>query len=61
MKIVDLKAITIQMNGWSYPIVRIDTDEGIYGLGEARDGSDKRLLQELKRFVVGEGIGKFNY
>jgi L-alanine-DL-glutamate epimerase-like enolase superfamily enzyme len=54
MKIVDLKAMTIQMNGWRYHIVRIDTDEGIYGLGEARDGSDKRLLLELKRFVVGE-------
>ena len=54
MKIVDLKAMTLQMNGWRYPIVRIDTDEGIYGLGEARDGSDKVLLLELKRFVVDE-------
>ena len=54
MKIVDLKAMVIQMNGWRYPIVRIDTDEGIYGLGEARDGSDKRLLLELRRLVIGE-------
>lgn len=42
------------MDGWRYPIVRIDTDEGIYGLGEARDGSDKRLLLELKPLVIGE-------
>ena len=51
MKIADLKA-TVVGRGW--PIVRIDTDEGIYGLGEARDGSDKELLLRLKRIVVGE-------
>ena len=54
MKITDLKATVIQMDGWRYPIVRVETDEGIHGLGEARDGSDKRLLLELKRLVVGE-------
>ncbi len=54
MKIVDVKAMTLQMNGWRYPIVQIETDEGILGLGEGRDGSDKRLLLELKRFLVGE-------
>jgi L-alanine-DL-glutamate epimerase-like enolase superfamily enzyme len=54
VKIVDLKAMTIRMNGWVYPIVKIETDDGIYGLGEARDGADKRLLLDLKRLIVGE-------
>ncbi len=54
MKIVDVKAMTLQMDGWRYPLVRIETDAGIAGLGEGRDGSDKRLLLDLKRFLVGE-------
>ena len=54
MKITDLRAMTIQLDGWRYPIVRIDTDEGVYGLGEGRDGSDKRLLQELRPMILGE-------
>ena len=54
MKITDLQALTIHMNGWRYPIVKLDTDEGIYGLGEGRDGSDQRLLVELKPYVLGE-------
>lgn len=54
MKITDLRTMTIQVDGWRYPIVRIDTDEGIYGLGEGRDGSDKRLLQELRPMILGE-------
>jgi L-alanine-DL-glutamate epimerase-like enolase superfamily enzyme len=54
MRITDLKACTIQMDGWRFPIVRVETDEDIYGLGEARDGSDKRQLLELKHLVVGE-------
>jgi L-alanine-DL-glutamate epimerase-like enolase superfamily enzyme len=54
VKIVDLKAMTIRMNGWLYPIVKIETDNGMYGLGEARDGADKRLLLDLKELIVGE-------
>jgi len=54
LRITGLRASTIQLDGWRFPIVRVDTDEGIYGLGEARDGSDKRQLLELKPLIVGE-------
>jgi L-alanine-DL-glutamate epimerase-like enolase superfamily enzyme len=54
MRITDLQATTVQLDGWRYPLVRVDTDEGIHGLGEARDGADPRLLRELKPRIVGE-------
>ena len=36
------------------PIVRLDTNQGIHGLGEVRDGSHKMYALMLKRLVVGE-------
>lgn len=34
-------------------IIRIDTNQGIYGLGDIRDGSDQRLALFLKSKIVG--------
>jgi L-alanine-DL-glutamate epimerase-like enolase superfamily enzyme len=35
-------------------IIRIDTNQGIYGLGEVRDGADERYALMLKSRILGE-------
>ena len=35
-------------------IIRIDTNQGIYGLGEVRDGADPRYALMLKSRILGE-------
>jgi L-alanine-DL-glutamate epimerase-like enolase superfamily enzyme len=36
------------------PIIRIDTNQGIYGLGEVRDGASKTYALSLKSRILGE-------
>lgn len=36
------------------PIIRIDTNQGIYGLGEVRDGASGRYALMLKSRILGE-------
>ena len=36
------------------PIIRIDTNQGIYGLGEVRDGASKNYALMLKARLLGE-------
>ena len=36
------------------PIIRIDTNQGIYGLGEVRDGADERYALMLKSRILGQ-------
>jgi L-alanine-DL-glutamate epimerase-like enolase superfamily enzyme len=36
------------------PIIRIDTNQGIYGLGEVRDGASKTYALMLKSRILGE-------
>src|SRR5690349_4900192 len=39
LKITDLRVATIVRAPMTCPIIRIDTNQGIYGLGELRDGA----------------------
>jgi L-alanine-DL-glutamate epimerase-like enolase superfamily enzyme len=36
------------------PIIRIDTNQGIYGLGEVRDGADEKYALMLKSRILGK-------
>ncbi len=36
------------------PLLRIDTNQGIYGLGDVRDGADKRYALFLKSRILGD-------
>ena len=36
------------------PIIRLDTNQGIYGLGEVRDGGSRRFALFLKSRLLGE-------
>jgi L-alanine-DL-glutamate epimerase-like enolase superfamily enzyme len=52
LKITDMRyALTNVMGGTA--IIRIDTNQGIYGLGEVRDGADVRYALFLKSRILG--------
>ncbi len=53
LKITDLRfALTTVLGGTA--IIRIDTNQGIYGLGEVRDGADPRYALMLKSRILGQ-------
>src|SRR5579863_6461850 len=55
LKITDLRVATIKKPGPSpCTIVRLDTNQGVYGLGEVRDLSSPTYALFLKSRVVGE-------
>ena len=55
LKITDLRVATVVKPGPSpCPIVRIDTNQGVYGLGEVRDGASTTYALFLKSRIVGE-------
>lgn len=53
LKITDLRYATTTVLGRT-SIIRIDTNQGIYGLGEVRDGADVRYALMLKSRILGE-------
>lgn len=70
LKITDMRAIRIASN-YDYPIIRIDTNQGVYGLGEVRDAGNEGIALVLKPHLLGrnplgiepilEKIRKFAY
>ena len=54
LKITDLRVATIARAPMTDPIIRIDTNQGIYGLGEVRDGANKYYALNLKSRILGE-------
>ncbi len=41
LRITDMRVVTIASN-FDYTIVRLDTNQGVYGLGEIRDGAPEK-------------------
>ncbi len=54
LKITDLRVATIWRAPMICPIIRIDTNQGVYGLGEVRDGASKTYALMLKSRLLGE-------
>jgi L-alanine-DL-glutamate epimerase-like enolase superfamily enzyme len=52
LRITDMRAIRIASN-YDYPIIRIDTNQGVYGLGEVRDAGIEGMALILKHHIVG--------
>jgi L-alanine-DL-glutamate epimerase-like enolase superfamily enzyme len=52
LKITDMR-VAVLGNVGRTPIIRIDTNQGIYGLGEVRDGADERYALFLKSRILG--------
>src|SRR6188472_4700306 len=53
LKITDMRYCVTTVLGRT-AIIRIDTNQGIYGLGEVRDGADVRYALMLKSRILGE-------
>lgn len=54
LKITDMRYAVI-MNGHARcPVIRIDTNQGVYGLGEVRDGATWRYALFLKSRILGQ-------
>jgi L-alanine-DL-glutamate epimerase-like enolase superfamily enzyme len=54
LKITDLRIATVARAPFTCPVIRIDTNQGIYGLGEVRDGASKTYALMLKSRILGE-------
>ncbi|HEU0004565.1 MAG TPA: mandelate racemase/muconate lactonizing enzyme family protein [Terriglobia bacterium] len=54
LKITDLRVATLRGVPFTSPLIRIDTNQGIYGLGEVRDGASKNYALLLKSRILGE-------
>jgi len=57
LKITDMRYCILQLDpdgGSRNPIIRIDTNQGISGLGEVRDAADERYALFLKSRILGE-------
>lgn len=53
LKITDMRACTVAAN-YDYPIIRIDTNQGVYGLGEVRDAGSKGIAMVLRKDLLGK-------
>src|SRR5689334_7603283 len=54
LKITDVRAATVGWNGWRFTLIRIDTNQGLSGYGEVRDGASKNYALMLKSRLLGE-------
>lgn len=54
LRITDLRTATVGWNRWHFTIVRIDTNQGLSGYGEVRDGASKNYALMLKSRLLGE-------
>jgi L-alanine-DL-glutamate epimerase-like enolase superfamily enzyme len=53
LKITDMRALTIAAN-YDYPVIKIDTNQGVYGLGEVRDAGGKDNALIFKGALLGQ-------
>ncbi len=52
LRITDMRIVTIASN-FDYTIVRLDTNQDVYGLGEIRDGANRQTVLNFKNQLVG--------
>lgn len=57
LKITDLRVVNLVRLPMRLSIIRLDTNQGISGFGEVRDGATKTYALMLKRLIVGENPG----
>ena len=60
LKITDIRVATIRGHGY-YPILKIDTNQGIYGLGEVRDAAHPDTALRLKHLLMGQNPCNVDY
>jgi L-alanine-DL-glutamate epimerase-like enolase superfamily enzyme len=53
LRITDIRTATVCSN-YDYPIIRIDTNQGIYGIGEVRDAGHRENVLQFKSRLLGQ-------
>jgi L-alanine-DL-glutamate epimerase-like enolase superfamily enzyme len=53
LKITDMRVAVVCSN-YDYPIIRIDTNQDVYGIGEVRDAGHKENALQFKSILLGE-------
>ena len=53
LKITDMRMAVVCSN-YDYPIIRIDTNQGVYGIGEVRDAGHKENALQFKSMLLGQ-------
>lgn len=53
LKITDLRTAVVASN-FDYPLIQIDTNQGVYGLGEVRDAGHKESALMYKSLLLGQ-------
>ena len=53
LKITDMRMAVVASN-YDYPILRIDTNQGVYGIGEVRDAGHKENALQFKSMLLGQ-------
>ena len=54
LRITDLRIASVGWDGWRFPLVRVDTNQGLSGYGEVRDGASATYALMLKSRLLGE-------
>ena len=60
LKITDIRVATIKAQG-IHPILKIETNQGAYGLGEVRDGAHPDTAMRLKPLLIGQNPCNVEY
>ena len=53
LKITDMRVAVVASN-YDYPIIRIDTNQDVYGIGEVRDAGHKENALQFKSMLLGK-------
>ncbi len=53
LRITDMRLAVVAAN-YDYPILKIDTNQGVYGLGEVRDAGHAENALQFKSIIVGQ-------
>ena len=53
LKITDMRLAVVCSN-YDYPILRIDTNQGVYGIGEVRDAGHRENALQFKSMLLGQ-------
>jgi L-alanine-DL-glutamate epimerase-like enolase superfamily enzyme len=53
LKITDMRIAVVCAN-YDYPILRLDTNQGVYGIGEVRDAGHKENALQFKSMLLGQ-------
>ncbi len=52
LRITDMRTAVVASN-YDYPIIRIDTNQGAYGIGEVRDAGHRESALQFKHMLLG--------